>query len=248
MNFVAKLSNPPSEQVLREAESVIQLWGLTSCFPETVVHRLVSCFDSKFLLSQPRPPGFKRGKFAAPQIHRYLWYRQAAKALGWRDRQKFPVHIENLLKLRVWPDGEAETTDAQSVINHPKLAHRIDAGSGDTTSAYGAAGRVPKFGAEWGYAGDAHSAIGPPIGSSGEEQPQEHGPGSTSVEELVCERDAGQRFVAGSCSGNPASAAVTCSSPRANSCTGPHDTPTDAHDRDAVGWQAKRKRVAHELP
>lgn len=68
MNFVARLSNPPSEQVLREAEGVIQAWGLSSGFPKDVVCRLVSCFDSKFLLSLPRPPGFKRKKFSAEQI------------------------------------------------------------------------------------------------------------------------------------------------------------------------------------
>ena len=248
MNFAARLSNPPSEQVLREAESVIQAWGLTSGFPETVVCRLVSCFDSKFLLSLPRPPGFKRGKFSAEQIHRYLWYRQAAKTLGWHDRQKFPAHIENLLKVRVWPDGEAETTDAQCVINHPNKTHEIDAGSGDKRGGHGALGRVPKFGVEWGYGGQEHRDIAASIGPSGEEQFEEHGPGSTSAEKLVCECGTGHGFESGSCTGSPGSTAITCSSPRAGCCTRPHDTLADAHDGDAGGWTSKRLRVAHPLP
>lgn len=243
MKFVAILSNPPSEQVLREAESVIQAWGERSGFPETAVCRLVRCLDSKLLLSLPRPPGFKRGKFSAAQIHRYLWYWQAAKTLGWRDRQKFPAHIETLLKVRVWPDGEAETADAQTVINHPDSGHKIDDTTGDDRGGYGAFGRLPKFGAEWGSAGNAHNSVGPPVGLSGEDQPEKHGEGSTSTQKLVCEHGCGQGFLAGSCSGNPGSPAITCSGPTAGSSTEAHDTQPDAHDRDAGGWTAKRKRV-----
>jgi hypothetical protein len=83
---------------------------------ETVVGRLVRCFDSAFLLSLLRPAGFKVGKFSPPQIHRYLWYRQAAKVLGWRDRQKFPREIEELLKEVVWPDEAAELCGATSAV------------------------------------------------------------------------------------------------------------------------------------
>ena len=243
MKIIAILSNPPSGQVLREAEGVIQAWGLTSGFPETVVCRLVSCLDSKFLLSLPRPPGFKRGKFSAAHIHRYLWYRQATKTLGWRDRQKFLALIENLLKVRMWPDGEAEIADAQSVINHPNSTHEIDAGSGDDRRGYEAIGRIPKFGAEWGYVGDAHNDVGPPVGLSREEQSEMHGSGSTSTEKLVCERGSGHGFLAGSYSGNPGSPVITRSSPTVGSCMEAHDTQSNAHDRDAKGWTAKRKRV-----
>ena len=62
MNFGVTLSNPPSEQVLRDAESVIRAWGLRSEVPDTVISRLVSCFDSKFLLSLPRPTGLSEGR------------------------------------------------------------------------------------------------------------------------------------------------------------------------------------------
>lgn len=100
--------------------------------------------------------------------------------------------------------------------------------------------RVPRFGAEWGVAGDAHIAIGPPSGSSGEEQSKDHGPGSTSVEELVCERGSGDGFVVGSGSGDPVRTAITYSRERAGSCTGAHDTQADAHDKDGGGWTTKQ--------
>lgn len=248
MNFAARLSNPPSEQVLREAEGVIQAWGLSSGFPKDVVCRLVSCFDSKFLLSLPRPPGFKRKKFSAEQIHRYLWYRQAAKTLGWRDRQKFPSHVENLLKVRVWPDGEAETTDAQCVINHPNKTIGIAADTRDERSGHGAQGRVPKFGAEWGYGGQEQRDIAAPIGPSGEEHSEEHGPGSTCAEKLVCQCGTEHGFESGSCTRSAGSTAITCSSGRAGCCTMPHDTLANTGDRDAGGWTSKRLRVAHPLP
>lgn len=116
MNFCTTLSSPPSVQVLRHAETVLQAWGLRYRVSETIVCRLVRCFDSAFLLSLPRPPGFKVGTFSPPQIHRYLWYRQAARALGWRDRQKFPPEIEDLLKVLVWPDEAAEMCDSTSAV------------------------------------------------------------------------------------------------------------------------------------
>ena len=126
MNFCTTLSSPPSEQVLRHAETVLQAWGLRFRVSETVVCRLVRCLDSGFLLSLPRPPGFKVGKFSPPQIHRYLWYRQAAKVLGWRDRQKFPWEIEEFLKVHVWPDEAAEICTATSA---GVCRHRLHAGA-----------------------------------------------------------------------------------------------------------------------
>lgn len=191
MNFVVTLANPPSEQVLREAESVIQAWGLRSGVPETVISRLVSCFDSKFLLSLPRPTGFKRGKFSASQIHRYLWYRQAAKALGWRDRQKFPTEIEDLLKVRVWPDGEAERRDGPCAIDRPNNADKINLGSADDRRGRGAFGHVPSFGREWGAAVHTHITLGAIEGSPREEQFEDPGPGSTSAEDRVSARHSG---------------------------------------------------------
>ena len=116
MNFGTTLGNPPSEQVLRHAETVLRAWGLRFRVSETVVCRLVRCLDSGFLLSLPRPPRFKVGKFPPPQIHRYLWYHQAAKVLGWWDRQKFPYEIEKLLKVLIWPDEAAEMCNGASAV------------------------------------------------------------------------------------------------------------------------------------
>ena len=172
------------------------VWG-----SKTVICRLVRCFDSKFLLSLPRPTGFKQGKFSASQIHRYLWYRQAAKALGWRNKQKFPTEIEDLLKVRVWPDGEVKRRDTQSAIDRPNNTHKIDLGSGNDRGGRRALGHVSRFGREWGHATHTHITFGARKGSSGEEQFKDHDPGSTSVEELVSERDSGGGFVFGSSSG-----------------------------------------------
>ena len=128
MNFCTALSRPPSEQVLLYAETALQTWGLRFRVSESVVTRLVCCLDSTFLLSLPRPLGFKVSEFSPPQIHRYLWYRQAAKALGWRDRQKFPSEIEALLKLLVWPDEAAEMCNATNTV---ECRNKPSTGSGD---------------------------------------------------------------------------------------------------------------------
>jgi hypothetical protein len=202
MIFVVTLSNPPSEQVLCEAESVIQAWGLRSGVPDTVVSRLVSCFDSKFLLSLPRLAGFKRGKFSPSQIHCYLWYRQAAKALGWRDRQKFPTEIEDLLKVRVWPDGEAEIGDAPQ-IDRPNNAHKINLGTSTDGGGLAACGHVPRIFREWGDVVHTDITVAARKGSPREEQFEDSGPGSTSAEEPVSARVRGCGSVTGTNSGDP---------------------------------------------
>lgn len=177
-----------------------------------------------------------------------MWYRQAAKALGWCDRHKFPTEIENLLKTCVWPDGEAERREAQSAIDHPNKTHKIDVGSGDERGGHRALGRVPRFGVDWGDVGDVHIAIGPLRGSSRKEWSKDHGPGSTSAEVLVFERGSGDGFVVGSGSGDPVRTAITYSWERARSCTGAHDTQANAHDMDGGGWTTKWPQVAHPMP
>lgn len=258
MNFATKLSNPPSEQVLRQAESVIQAWALRCRVSETVVCRLVRCLDSKFLLSLPRPAGFKVGKFSAPQIHRYLWYRQAAKALGWRDRQKFPAEIESLLKLLVWPDGEAEICDVSSAITCQRPSQTTNTGGISDAAGHWTVGHVSRDAGQRGHAMDTHNTFGAGKGSSGEEhrrivrpsptvdaKPSYSGvfPGSIAS----AGSDAGDPFIDDTCS-------ITGKRPRPSETT--HRAQSDAagsgirpgsDDRDNAGSDGKRPRLPRFL-
>lgn len=221
--------------------------------PDTVISRLVSCFNSKFLMSLPKSTGFKRGKFSPSHIHRYLWYRQTAKTLGWRDRHKFPTEIEDLLKVRVWPDGEAEIGDAPQ-IDRPNNAHKINLGTGDDGGGLGAFGHVPNFVREWGDVVHTHITVAARKGSPGEEQFEDSGPGSTSAEELVSARVRGCGSVTGTNSEDPFRTSVedkawdgrgvrkcrrarggiidgcTCRSESAGSCPRAHHAQADAHE------------------
>ena len=256
MNFATSLSNPPSELVLRQAESVIQAWGLRMKVSETVVCRLVRCFDSKYLLSLPRPAGFKVGKFSTPQIHRYLWYRQAAKALGWRDRQKFPAQIEELLKVLVWPDGEAEMHDSCSAIDCRNNTQQSHSGGFAAGRGHGAVGHVSRDARERGHAVDTHNTLGAREGSAWEDQHSIVRPSYTSSDELCSNRT----IQSGDASGGsePADSAVdhTCNiaGKRARPWSTSHSTQSHAEefrnhpssdDRDGEGWDAKRSQLEH---
>ena len=247
MNFVTTLDNPPSEHVLLQAKSVIQAWGLQCRVSEIVVCGLVRCLESKFLLSLPRPPGFKVGKFSAPQIHRYLWYRQAAKALGWRDRQKFPATIEALLKELVWPDVKTKIGDASGAIECQLSAKR------DNTGGFvDAAGHwIVEFGGNVG--------VGTGKGSSGEDQ-RRLVRTCTTLDAEPC-----STAIAGCGDGNSCSvpgnnvvdhtASRTGKRPRPSSTT--PSTQSDAadcgisagsDDRDNAGWGGKQPRRELEVP
>lgn len=54
----------------------------------------------------------RRGKFGVQERCRYLWYRHAARILGWCDRKKFPDLVTGILRAHVFPTpgGEDETT------------------------------------------------------------------------------------------------------------------------------------------
>ena len=134
----------------------------------------------------------KRGKNSPSQIHRYLWYRQAAKALGWRDRQKFPVEIEDLLKARVWPDGEAQMRN-EGQIDIPNNSHKTNVGIGAAGGGLAAFRHVAGFVGEWGDVVHTHIKLAARKGSPGEEHIEESGTGSTSAEEPVsaCVRGCG---------------------------------------------------------
>lgn len=253
MNFATLLSNPPSELVLRQAESVVQAWGLRIKVSKTIVCRLVRCFD--YLLSLPRPAGFKVGKFFAPQIHRYLWYRQAAKALGWRDRQKFPAEIEELLKVLVWPDGEAEGHNSCSAIDERNNTHKSHSGGFAAGRGLGAVGHVSRDARERGHVVDMQNTLSARKRSAWEDQHSVVRPGYTCSEELCTDRSIQCGDASGG--GAPADSAVdhTCSiaGKRARPQPTSHCTQFHAHkngnhlgsDNRDRGWDTKRSRLEH---
>jgi hypothetical protein len=75
--------------------------------------RAVQLLDAHRLLAQPRPSRWnRRGEFGVQERCRYLWYRHAARILGWCERRKFPDLVTGILRAHVFPTagGRDEAT------------------------------------------------------------------------------------------------------------------------------------------
>ncbi|KAG0594451.1 hypothetical protein M758_UG078600 [Ceratodon purpureus] len=66
---------------------------------EGTASKIVALLEVEQLLSEPRPRTWlRRGNFEEEEKLRYLWYRHAARLLGWKERQRFPEFVSTLLK------------------------------------------------------------------------------------------------------------------------------------------------------
>lgn len=66
--------------------------------------RAVQLLDASTLLAQPRPSRWnRRGEFGVQERCRYLWYRHAARILGWCERRRFPDIVTSILRGHVFP-------------------------------------------------------------------------------------------------------------------------------------------------
>ena len=66
--------------------------------------RAVRLLDAEVLLAQPRPSRWNRkGDFGVQERCRYLWYRHAARILGWCDRRRFPAIVTDILRGHAFP-------------------------------------------------------------------------------------------------------------------------------------------------
>jgi hypothetical protein len=70
--------------------------------------KIVNCLDIEYLLSLPcNFRGYKKGNFSDQAHSRHLWYRNAARIVGWRNvRHEFPSAISSFIKQEVWPEQE----------------------------------------------------------------------------------------------------------------------------------------------
>lgn len=88
-------------------------WFISQGVSTEAATRAVQLLDATRLLAHPRPSRWnRRGKFGVQERCRYLWYRHAARILGWCDRKKFPDLVTGILRAHVFPTpgGEDETT------------------------------------------------------------------------------------------------------------------------------------------
>ena len=85
-------------------EAVLQRWFADQGVSQEGATRAVCLLDASTLLAQPRPSRWnRRGAFGVQERCRYLWYRHAARILGWCDRRRFPDLVTGILRGHAFP-------------------------------------------------------------------------------------------------------------------------------------------------
>ena len=107
-------------------EGILQRWFAAQGVSEEGATRAVRLLDASTLLVQPRPSRWnRRGAFGIQERCRYLWYRHAARILGWCDRRRFPDIVTGILRDHVFPSeaGRDEATREDGKGRVPAIAH-----------------------------------------------------------------------------------------------------------------------------
>jgi hypothetical protein len=91
-----------AERVALEGE--LESWFTGQGVSSEGASRVVRLLDATTLLAQPRPSRWnRRGDFGIQERCRYLWYRHAARILGWCERTRFPDIVTRILRAHIFP-------------------------------------------------------------------------------------------------------------------------------------------------
>ncbi|KAG0572930.1 hypothetical protein KC19_VG135100 [Ceratodon purpureus] len=91
----------------------LHTWFLEQGLSEGSATQAIRLCDFVYLEAQSRPVAWnRRGKFGIPERSRYLWYRHAAKLLGWYDRKQFPSVVIDILQHHVYPSPGDEDEES----------------------------------------------------------------------------------------------------------------------------------------
>ncbi|KAG0597749.1 hypothetical protein M758_12G018700 [Ceratodon purpureus] len=107
----------PGEGEVQEfagVEAELFRWFRAEGVSEQGSRRAVALLDSAYLHAQLRPsPWNRRGNFGHQERCRYLWYRHAARILGWCDMQQFPEFVRALLRDQYYPSSSVIRSDEE---------------------------------------------------------------------------------------------------------------------------------------
>ena len=103
-------------------EGELQKWFTGQGVSVEGASRAVQLLDAEVLLAQPRPSRWNRkGEFGVQERCRYLWYRHAARILGWCDRRRFPDIVTSILRGHAFPEqvrrDEATREDGENSVS-----------------------------------------------------------------------------------------------------------------------------------
>lgn len=104
-----------AERVCLEVE--LANWFTQQGVSRVGASRVLRLLDATALLAEPRPSRWnRRGNFGVQERCRYLWYRHAARILGWCDRQRFPDVVTRLLRRHIFPTHDGRDEAARSDV------------------------------------------------------------------------------------------------------------------------------------
>ena len=132
------LAGKSADRISLEGE--LQKWFGEQGVSEEGATRAVQLLDASTLLAQPRPSRWnRRGNFGVQERCRYLWYRHAARILGWCERKRFPDLVTGILRGHIFPtqgvrdeapreDGEGRLSAGAQATSRSIDADRHNAG------------------------------------------------------------------------------------------------------------------------
>lgn len=83
---------------------LLHTWFVQQGVSARSVDLAIQLCGAVFLQAQPHPRSWnRRGKFEVTQHCRYLWYRHAARILGWCNLKPFPDFVTEILRTHVFP-------------------------------------------------------------------------------------------------------------------------------------------------
>ena len=141
-----------------DLEGVLQRWFATQGVSEVGATRALRLLDASTLLAEPRPSRWnRRGAFGIQERCRYLWYRHAARILGWCERRRFPDIVTVILRTHVFPTqtgrDEAPREDGASRVSAdahagpPQIA--TDSSAAGQSSTHFVTTHAPGSGFQW---------------------------------------------------------------------------------------------------
>ncbi|KAG0595748.1 hypothetical protein M758_UG193600 [Ceratodon purpureus] len=88
---------------LQGCRRLLHSWFCEQGLSEDRATHAIQLCKGKFLEEQPRPTAWnRRGSFGVSERRRYLWYRHAARLLGWCERKQFPPLVTDILRSHVY--------------------------------------------------------------------------------------------------------------------------------------------------
>ena len=146
-------TNSIADRILLESE--LRNWFAGQGVSGEGAAKAVQLLDATTLLAQPRPSRWnRRGAFGVQERCRYLWYRHAARILGWCERRRFPDTVTAILRTHVFPTQgerhEATREDGAGRITTEAHAGQTSIGSnphcaGQSSRIFMRHGRIPKM-------------------------------------------------------------------------------------------------------